>query len=246
LVFQDLQPRSFTFLIFKLIKFNMSVIQVKNLTKSYKVAGKMVEVLHNLNFDLQEGEMVAIMGKSGSGKSTLLNILGTLDKPTSGEVLYNLTNPFGLKDKELSKFRGQTVGFVFQQFYLQPFLTVRDNVATPLFFQNLDKIEIQNRVDKALQDVDLLEKIDYLPSQLSGGQMHRVAIARSLVSNPKIILADEPTGNLDEKTGEDILAVLGKLAKKTKTSMVIVTHDKDVASKCDRTLHLVDGSLNLK
>ncbi len=183
------------------------------------------------------------MGKSGSGKSTLLNILGTLDKPTSGEYLFKNQNPFSLKDSELSRFRGKTIGFIFQQFYLQPFLTVAENIAVSLYFQGFSKEKIKPLIEDILSQLDLLDRINFLPSQLSGGQMQRVAIARSVVTSPKLVLADEPTGNLDSKNGNEVINILKNIVKNQKRTVLIVTHDKEIANMCDNTFYLNDGYL---
>ena len=220
------------------------MLSIKNLSKIYKTKGEDVEALKNLNFEIQNGETVAIVGTSGSGKSTLLQILGCLDKPTSGEILFENRDLAKFSDLELAHFRNKQISFVFQAFYLQNYLTVAENIAVPLMFakQKLSQVEIDKQVDYLLKRVNLIKQKDYLPNQLSGGQQQRVAIARALVNNPKIILADEPTGNLDKKTSQEILNLLLELNSQG-TTLIIVTHDDKVASQMKRIIHLEDGEI---
>ena len=222
------------------------MLKVINLLKIYKTKGKLedVEALKNLNFEIQNGETIAIVGTSGSGKSTLLQILGCLDKPTNGEILFENRDLAKFSDLELAGFRNKSIGFVFQAFYLQNYLTVAENIAVPLMFakQKLSQAEIDKQVEYLLQRVGLTKQKDYLPNQLSGGQQQRVAIARALVNNPDIILADEPTGNLDKKTSQEILNLLLELNSQG-TTLIMVTHDDKVASQMKRIIHLEDGEI---
>lgn len=220
-----------------------SIISVKDLSKEYYVGSHTVKALDSVSVDIKEGELVAIMGTSGSGKSTFLNMLGGLDSPDSGSVTVNNIVLSGKNDKELAHYRNQTVGFVFQFFYLQPYLNVAQNVEIPLMFSNIPQADRKELINKVIDAVGLSNRVDHLPSQLSGGQMQRVAIARALVNQPKVILADEPTGNLDKATGEEIMELLVNLNKDFKTTVIIVTHNQEIADKCSRTINFSDGKI---
>ena len=202
-----------------------------------------IKALNNVNLEINKGEFVSIMGPSGCGKSTLLNIMGLLDSPTSGDIEIDGINVCGMSDKELAHFRNQKLGFIFQNFHLIPSLNVIDNVALPLLYRKgLSASERKSKAEKVLKKVGLSHRMKHLPSQLSGGQSQRVAIARAIIGNPEIILADEPTGNLDSKTGIEIMNILHQLNTEG-TTIVMVTHDENIANKTGRVIRLLDGTL---
>jgi putative ABC transport system ATP-binding protein len=215
---------------------------LSNLRKAYGLPGSdvRVEALRGINVDLIEGESVAICGPSGSGKSTLMNLLGCLDRPTSGRFALGGTDISQLDDDALSDIRGRSIGFVFQSFNLIAQLTVLENLEVPMFYQGLPAAERRERAKRAAAMVGLEERLHHRPAQLSGGQQQRAAIARALTNEPLIILADEPTGNLDSKTGEQILAVFDELHDQGRT-IIMVTHAPSVADRCDRIITLRDG-----
>jgi len=221
-----------------------AVAELRAVQKTYyKPDGSiMVEALKGLDLRIDAGEYVAIMGASGSGKSTLMNILGCLDRPTAGQYLLDGVPAESLGDEELSKFRGRKIGFVFQAFNLIPQLTVAQNVEVPLFYQGVDAEERHARALQKLELVELGDRTDHRPRELSGGQQQRVAIARSLVTEPVVLMADEPTGNLDSTTGNAILELFESLHAKGMTIMM-VTHDDSVAERCERIVRLKDGEL---
>lgn len=220
----------------------MSYITIKNISKSFGKKTK-TNVLNNLNFEIQKGESLAILGKSGSGKSTLLNIISGLLKPDQGEVLYEGKELFAKNAKDPFRFRNQNIGFVFQSFHLQPNNTVFENVILPLEISGkVGKVE-KERVGEILDLVGLGDKTKEKVVNLSGGQKQRVAIARSLINNPKVIFADEPTGNLDSQTSQQITNLLFDIQKNLGTTLVIVTHDEELAAKCNRGIHLQDGKI---
>ncbi|HVZ93947.1 MAG TPA: ABC transporter ATP-binding protein [Phycisphaerales bacterium] len=207
----------------------------------YKPDGSvLVEALRGVNISIPRGQYVAIMGPSGSGKSTLMNILGCLDQPTSGRYLLDGRDVSTLNDEELSSYRGKKIGFVFQAFNLIPQLKIEENVEVPLFYQSIHKHERARRAREKLELVGLQDRIGHRPSELSGGQQQRAAIARALVTDPVVLMADEPTGNLDSATGQAVLGVLEKLHQEGMTLM-IVTHDERIASRCQRVIRLRDG-----
>lgn len=219
------------------------VIAVSDVTKKYKVGKQHIEALKGVSIEIHEGEFVALTGTSGSGKSTLLQLIGGLDKATSGTILVNSVNIGDLRDTKLSEFRNATIGFVFQFFYLQPFLKLGKNIEVPGMFARMNKEKRTNRIATLTKAVGLDDRIDHLPKELSGGQMQRAAIARALLNQPKIILADEPTGNLDSANSEAIIALFEKIRKEFGTTIVMVTHDRDIALRADREIVLKDGAV---
>ena len=222
----------------------MSIASVRQLAKSYGRPGSdvRVEALRGIDIEFTEGESVAICGESGSGKSTLMNLLGCLDRPTSGSYRLGDMEVSELDDDQLSAVRGRCIGFVFQSFNLIAQLTVVENLEVPMFYQGVPASARRNRAEQLATVVGLGERMDHRPSQLSGGQQQRAAIARALINDPVLILADEPTGNLDSATGEHILSVFDDLRDKGKT-IVMVTHSTSVAERCDRTITLRDGKI---
>ncbi len=220
------------------------IARIRGLTKTYyKPDGSvLVEALKGVDLEVERGEFVAIMGASGSGKSTLMNLLGALDRPTSGEYVLDGENVAQLDDVGLSQVRGHKIGFVFQAFNLIPALTILENVEVPLFYQGILPAERHRRSKEKLELVGLGDRLHHRPSELSGGQQQRAAIARALVNDPAIIMADEPTGNLDSKTGEAILEVLRDLHERGLT-IFIVTHDDRIVARCERVVRLRDGLL---
>lgn len=219
------------------------MIKCDNVSKIYQIGGNELAVLRNVNFSIEKGEFVAIMGPSGSGKSTLMHILGALDRPTGGDYFLNGKNVFDLSEEEMAEIRSQKIGFVFQSFNLLSRSTVLRNVMLPLIYN--DKIFRSSRkakAEKALRGVGLEEgRWSHLSNELSGGQMQRVAIARALINDPDIILADEPTGNLDSKTGEVVLTTFQKLNEENGHTIILITHDKYVADHANRIIELKDG-----
>ncbi|RMH13391.1 MAG: ABC transporter ATP-binding protein [Planctomycetota bacterium] len=220
------------------------VAELRGVTKTYyKPDGSvMVEALRGIDLVVNAGEYVAIMGASGSGKSTLMNVLGCLDRPTTGEYLLDGVPSTQLSDEELSRFRGEKIGFVFQAFNLIPQLTIEENVSVPLFYQDVPRRERIERSIESLKTVGLGDRLGHRPRELSGGQQQRVAIARALVTNPVVLMADEPTGNLDSKTGLAILELIDRLHSEGMT-ILMVTHDDHVAERCERVVRLHDGRI---
>lgn len=220
---------------------NKVLISVKSVKKAYKLGRQYVTALNDVSLDIHEGEFIALTGPSGSGKSTLLQLIGCLDKPTSGDIVLDEQNITRLSDANLSNLRQTTIGFVFQSFYLQPFLKVDDNVAVPAMFKGLKAGDITQRVSSLLERVDLSERSKHYPKELSGGQMQRAAIARALMNNPKILLADEPTGNLDSKNSTAIIDLFQEIRSRLGMTIIVVTHNPEVAAKADRVIELRDG-----
>jgi len=221
-----------------------NMIECRNITKIYKGEAGETDALKGVSFVIEDGEFVAIMGPSGSGKSTLMHILGALDTPTSGEYLFEGKNVSEFSDDELADIRKNKIGFVFQSFNLLPRATVLRNVMLPLTYVDTPKEEREAQAKTALKNVGLNESHFYhLSNQISGGEMQRVAIARALVNNPSLILADEPTGNLDTKTGEIVLDTFQKLNKEQNHTIVLITHEHDVAQHANRIIHIRDGAI---
>ncbi|MBN1927278.1 MAG: ABC transporter ATP-binding protein [Prolixibacteraceae bacterium] len=218
------------------------MIEIKNLKKDYLMGEIMVPALKGVDLKIGKNEYVAIMGPSGSGKSTLMNILGCLDTPTSGQYLFNKIDVSELNDNELSAMRNREIGFVFQSFNLLPRMSSLHNVELPLMYAGVHKLERKERSVKALERVGLADRMMHKPSELSGGQRQRVAVARALVTNPGILLADEPTGALDSKTGIEIMQLFDELHREGNT-IILITHEKDIAEFAHRTIHLKDGMI---
>lgn len=219
-----------------------SLLETRNLHKYYLLGKEKIAVLHDINFHVNKGEYVAIMGQSGAGKSTLLNILGCLDTPSSGDYLINNKSVANLNASQLSEIRGTEIGFVFQNFNLLPKLTIAANVELPLIYANHPAKERKQRVHAVLEQLGLIDRRHHKPNEISGGQKQRVAIARALVKKPSIILADEPTGNLDSHTTEEIMALFQKLNDEGNTILTI-THEIDVAKRALRRIRITDGRL---
>lgn len=218
------------------------MMTVAGLRKCYGAGESRVEVLKGLDFVIQTGEQVALTGKSGSGKSTLLSLMAGLDSPDSGTISIDQQNISLMNEKDLTSYRARHIGIVFQQFHLVSTLTALENVLLPLEILKMERA--RERAMALLENVGLSHRVDHLPSQLSGGESQRVAIARALATNPAILFADEPSGNLDEETGDKVMGLLFDLVKKSGTTLVLVTHDPDLASKCERIIHLEHGKLS--
>ena len=218
-----------------------TMIELKGINKIYRTDEIETQALENVNLEVQKGEFLSIMGPSGCGKSTLLNIMGLLDTPTSGTITINGTTTEGMGDKELAAFRNKTLGFVFQSFHLINSLNVIDNVELPLLYRKMSASERTALAKSVLERVGLSHRMRHMPTQLSGGQCQRVAIARAIVGNPDIILADEPTGNLDSKMGAEVMELLHKLNKEDGRTIVMVTHNEDQAKQTSRTVRFFDG-----
>ena len=227
----------------KFIPTGKAVISVNNLEKAYKIGKQKIHALNGVSTTIYEGEIVAITGASGSGKSTLLQLMGGLDKPSSGTVTVNDSLISHMSDRKLSNFRNRTIGFVFQFFYLQPFLKLEKNLeiaGMPMRTKHKKRIEVAAKLATA---VGLSDRLKHYPKEISGGQLQRAAIARALLNNPKIILADEPTGNLDSANGRTIIDLFEQIRKDFNTTIVIVTHDPIIARRADRIINLVDGKI---
>ena len=220
----------------------MNVIEVKDLEKTYYVGDMEVNALRGVSFNILQSQFSTIMGPSGSGKSTLMHIIGCLDSPTKGEYHLNGENVANMHDDQLAKIRNKEIGFVFQKFHLLPRNTALENVMLPLKYASIGKTERSKKAMEALTQVGLADRVDHRPSELSGGQQQRVAIARALVNSPAILFADEPTGNLDSKTGEEVMNLLHELNNKGQT-IVLITHEKEIADQTERTIFIRDGKI---
>jgi putative ABC transport system ATP-binding protein len=222
---------------------NNVIIELKNVWKTYQMDDVEVHALKGIDLRIKKEEFTAIMGPSGSGKSTLLQMIGVLDRPTSGKIYLDGTDISKLNDSELARLRGNKIGFVFQFFNLYPTLTARENIELPMLILEREKKEREIKSSKLLKTVGLEMRAEHLPSQLSGGERQRIAIARALANNPPLILADEPTGNLDTKTSFEIIDLLDKLQEDEKVTIVMVTHEPDIAKYAERIIHLKDGKI---
>jgi len=220
----------------------MPLIETRDLWKTYVMGSEEIHALRGVSISIERGEYVAIMGPSGSGKSTLMNLIGCLDTPSKGSYLLNDKEVAAMNDDELARIRNEEIGFVFQTFNLLPRATALHNVELPLVYAGVSGKERQDRANKALEKVELTSRASHRPNELSGGQRQRVAIARALVNNPSILLADEPTGNLDSKTGVEIMAVFARLHESGNT-IVLVTHEPDIAAYAHRAVHIRDGQV---
>jgi len=219
-----------------------TIIDIKNITKLYEMGTEKLYALKGVDVVIERNEYVAIMGPSGSGKSTLMNIIGCLDTPTSGDYVLNGKDVHEMDDDELAEIRNKEIGFVFQTFNLLPRSNALHNVELPLIYSGLSKSDRIRRAEESLANVGLADRMKHKPNELSGGQRQRVAVARALVNNPSIILADEPTGNLDSKTGEEIMALFAELNKKGNT-IIVVTHEEDIAKHANRIIKIRDGMI---
>lgn len=221
-----------------------SIIQFVDVCRQYQLGGSDVNALNDINLEIDRGEFVALVGPSGSGKSTLLNLLGGLDRPTSGDIRVVDLSLGAATEEELSVHRRHNVGFVFQTFNLLPTLTALENVTLPLMLDGVSLAERNQRATELLERVGLGHRLDHRPTELSGGEQQRTAIARALVNNPDFVLADEPTGNLDSSTGEEVMDLLRELNTERGVTLIVVTHDADVAAYADRIVHLKDGAIS--
>jgi putative ABC transport system ATP-binding protein len=215
------------------------ILEVKSLSKHYDQAGTRIEALSDVSFSLEPKQNLSIVGPSGSGKTTLLTLLAGLDRPSQGDVIIDGVSLNQLSEAELTRFRGQNMGIVFQQFHLMPHLTAQENVSLPL--EILGRDDVTTRSQEALSMVGLAERMNHFPHQLSGGECQRVAIARACVQRPKLLLADEPSGNLDSATGQKVISMLLNIAEETAMTLILVTHDEQIATLCSKRIHLVGG-----
>jgi lipoprotein-releasing system ATP-binding protein len=219
------------------------LLEVRDLRKSFQRDVSRVDVLNGINLTIQEGDTIALVGASGAGKSTLLHIMGTLDRPTSGNVFFRGKDVFTLAESSLATFRNRSIGFVFQFHHLLPEFTALENVMMPALISGVAKDEARKSACSFLEDVGLGHRLQHKPGELSGGEQQRVAIARALVLSPAMLLADEPTGNLDTKTSEEVHELLAAIQRKTGLSLIIVTHNERLAARMGKTIHLVDGRI---
>jgi lipoprotein-releasing system ATP-binding protein len=221
----------------------MPLLQVRDVFKSYFLHGKRIDVLRGVSLDIEQGELVSLAGASGAGKSTLLHVLGTLDAPAAGQILFQGTSIFELSEAAIANFRNRTIGFVFQSHYLLPEFTALENVAMPALIQRRDRAEALRHARELLERVELAARIDHRPGELSGGEAQRVALARALVLRPSLLLADEPTGNLDPATGEGIHRLLREVNRDLGITAIVVTHNEALASSMPRRLRLFGGKV---
>jgi putative ABC transport system ATP-binding protein len=222
-----------------------AAIEAVDVTRSYRMEGVRVDALRGVSLTVEEGDYAAIIGPSGSGKSTLMHLLGCLDRPTSGTLLVGGKNVAELSDNDLAELRNRTIGFVFQSFQLLARTTALDNVALPLMYRGVRRAERRRRAAEALEAVNLGHRMDHRPTQMSGGEQQRVAIARALIGEPAVLLADEPTGNLDTVNGEEVMAILEKLNKERRVAVVLVTHEAEIAARADRIVRMRDGLIEV-
>ena len=220
-----------------------NVVSLSDVVKTYVMGDNEVHALRGISFDIGQGEFVSIMGPSGSGKSTCMNMIGCLDRPTSGTVKINGRETALMNEKELAVLRNKTVGFVFQQYHLIPAMNILENVMLPLKYQKVDRVARLERASAALEAVGLGERIHHRPHELSGGQKQRVAIARAMVTQPKILLADEPTGALDTETGKQVMEMFRKINSENGTTIIIVTHDPRIGDSTERCIRILDGQI---
>ncbi len=218
------------------------IIKLENAHKDYRMGESVIHAVESIDLNIKKGDFIAIVGPSGSGKSTIMNLVGALDLASKGDIFLDGQNIENLSESELAQIRGRKVGFIFQTFNLIPTLTALENVMLPMMFQDIGREERRERAEKLLKDVGLKKRTNHLPAELSGGERQRVAIARALVNNPEVILADEPTGNLDTKTGRQVLEILKNLNKQGKT-VIMVTHDLEMAREAKHIIRLRDGKI---
>lgn len=222
----------------------MSLIKIRNLKKYYKVGGSIIKALDGINLDIEQGEFIALLGTSGSGKSTLLNMLAGLEKPSKGTIDYGKIRLTDLSEEQITKFRNLNVGFVFQSYNLLPYLTALENVALPLTFKGINPRERKEMAINILNEVGLSDRIYNKPMEMSGGQQQRVSIARAFVGKPKIIFADEPTGNLDTRTSFEVMNMIKRIITENNQTLIMVTHDEEMTEFADRTLFMRDGNID--
>lgn len=221
-----------------------NIIEVKGLRKIYRMGDEKIVALNDINFSIKLGEFCCLLGTSGSGKSTLLNLLAGLEKPTKGQIQIKNTNIEKLNEKQLAMFRRSHVGFVFQSYNLLPMLSALENVSLPLIFKGVPKGAREKRAREMLKSVGLDKRLKHKPSQMSGGQQQRVSIARAFITNPEIVFADEPTGNLDSKTTLEVMDLITSMARKNKQTLIIVTHDIEIATYADKVIYIKDGDID--
>lgn len=220
-----------------------NLIDVKGLRKVYRMGEEKIVALDNINFTIAKGEFCCLLGTSGSGKSTLLNLLAGLEKPTKGQIVIKNTHVEKLNERQLAKFRRDNVGFVFQSYNLLPMLSALENVSLPLTFKGVPRVIRNKRSKEMLKSVGLGDRLKHKPSQMSGGQQQRVSIARAFIGKPEIVFADEPTGNLDSKTTKEVMDLITSMARKNKQTLIIVTHDIEIASYTDKIIYIKDGNI---